>query len=170
MIEALEDRLVPTAFAPLAGTADGAAGSLRAAVIAANGNGQDKGSKTSDSAKSQVLSNKIGDSNKSQGDKGSKSTKLDIQGNKNVAKLPGFKSDPKRRLNLARLVLWWFVTHVRGFLMHTKKKLRGQRYFPPSLLLGELFGAAVGLFGGYARSQRRVERIRRQFPVLPGGM
>jgi hypothetical protein len=41
MIEALEDRLVPTTFNALPGAADGAAGSLRAAVIAANGNGQD---------------------------------------------------------------------------------------------------------------------------------
>jgi hypothetical protein len=39
--EALETRLTPAAFNPLPGAADGAAGSLRAAVIAANGNGQD---------------------------------------------------------------------------------------------------------------------------------
>ena len=63
-------------------------------------NSFDKGTKTSDSAKSQVLSNKIGDSNKTQGDKSIKATKFDLQGNKNVAKLPGFKSDPKMHAQL----------------------------------------------------------------------
>jgi hypothetical protein len=40
-IEALEDRRVPAVFNPLPTAADGAASSLRAAVIAANTNGQD---------------------------------------------------------------------------------------------------------------------------------
>src|SRR5262245_22850697 len=40
-VEALETRLAPAAFAASAAAADGAAGSLRAAIIAANGNGQD---------------------------------------------------------------------------------------------------------------------------------
>jgi hypothetical protein len=40
-VEVLETRLVPATFNPPANAADGAAGSLRAAVIAANGNGQD---------------------------------------------------------------------------------------------------------------------------------
>jgi hypothetical protein len=39
-VETLEDRVVPTLFAPLPGTADGAADSLRAALITANGNSQ----------------------------------------------------------------------------------------------------------------------------------
>src|SRR5262245_39929032 len=39
-IEALEDRTMPAVFNPLVAAADGAAGSLRAAVIAANSNGQ----------------------------------------------------------------------------------------------------------------------------------
>jgi hypothetical protein len=31
------------------------------------------------------------------------------------------------------------------------------------MLAGELWGGIVGLFGGYGRSARRVEEIRRQF-------
>lgn len=40
-VEPLEGRLAPATFAPLASAVDGAAGSLRAAIIASNGNGQD---------------------------------------------------------------------------------------------------------------------------------
>jgi hypothetical protein len=40
-IETLEDRRVPAVFNPLASASDGAPNSLRAAIIAANGNGQD---------------------------------------------------------------------------------------------------------------------------------
>src|SRR6516225_9748921 len=40
-LEVLEDRLAPAVFAPLAATPDGAPGSLRADIIAANSNGQD---------------------------------------------------------------------------------------------------------------------------------
>jgi hypothetical protein len=40
-LEPLEDRFLPTVLNPLPGTPDGAAGSLRVAIIAANSNGQD---------------------------------------------------------------------------------------------------------------------------------
>jgi hypothetical protein len=40
-VEALEDRLLPALFTPLPGTPDGDPGSLRADIIAANGNGED---------------------------------------------------------------------------------------------------------------------------------
>src|SRR5262249_37657185 len=39
--EALEDRTLPAVFNPLPSAGDGAAGSLRAALVAANGNGED---------------------------------------------------------------------------------------------------------------------------------
>jgi hypothetical protein len=41
ILESLEDRRVPATFAPLTSAADGAANSLRAAIIQANSNGQD---------------------------------------------------------------------------------------------------------------------------------
>ena len=74
------------------------------------------------------------------------------------------KSDPDRRVNLLRLIRWWFVNDLLGLLMHLKKKLQGRRHLPPSLFLGELWGGAVGLLGGYTRSLRRIEDIRKRFP------
>src|SRR5262249_3389564 len=41
LLEGLEDRRVPATFSPMASAADGTANSLRAAIIAANTNGQD---------------------------------------------------------------------------------------------------------------------------------
>ena len=73
------------------------------------------------------------------------------------------KDDPERRINLLRLIYWWFVNDLLGLLMHLKKKLQGRRHLPPSLFLGELWGGVVGLFGGYSRSLRRVEEIRKSF-------
>jgi hypothetical protein len=72
------------------------------------------------------------------------------------------KTDPERRVNLIRLVVWWFANGLIDVLRHFKRRLRGERHIPPSLLLGEVYGGMVGLLGGYERSQRRVDRIRKQ--------
>ena len=73
-------------------------------------------------------------------------------------------TDPERRVNVTRLIVWWFSQHTRDLLGHLKKRLRRQEHIPPSLLIGELWGGVVGLLGGYARSRRRVDEIRRQVP------
>ena len=73
------------------------------------------------------------------------------------------KNDPERRVNLIRLILWWFVNLLFYFQRHLRRKLQGRRHFPPSLFLGELWGGAIGLLGGYSRSRRRVEEIRKSF-------
>jgi cellulose synthase/poly-beta-1,6-N-acetylglucosamine synthase-like glycosyltransferase len=73
-------------------------------------------------------------------------------------------TDPERRVNVTRLIVWWFSQHTRDLLGHLKKRLRRQEHVPPSLLIGELWGGVVGLLGGYARSRRRVDEIRRQVP------
>jgi glycosyltransferase involved in cell wall biosynthesis len=72
------------------------------------------------------------------------------------------KTDPERRINLLRLIVWWFANHARGVLDHLVKSTRGREHVPPSLLVGELWGGFCGLLGGYARSVRRIEKIRRQ--------
>jgi hypothetical protein len=72
------------------------------------------------------------------------------------------KTDPERRINLLRLTLWWFSNHAGRLLEHLVKRMRRREHFPLSLLAGELWGGVVGLFGGYARSKRRVEKIRRR--------
>ena len=74
------------------------------------------------------------------------------------------KSDPERRVNLIRLICWWFVNDLLNLLVQLKKKIRGQRHIPLSIFLGELWGGAVGLMGGYSRSLRRVDEIRKHYP------
>jgi glycosyltransferase involved in cell wall biosynthesis len=73
-------------------------------------------------------------------------------------------SDPERRENLIRLIVWWFGYETTTLLVHVKKKVQGKPHIPLSIFLGELWGGVVGLLGGYSRSQRRVEGIRKRFP------
>jgi glycosyltransferase involved in cell wall biosynthesis len=74
------------------------------------------------------------------------------------------KTDPERRVNLIRLIKWWFIFDMKHFLHNFKRKVCRQPYLPPSLFLSELWGGVIGLFGGYSRSLRRVEAIRKHFP------
>jgi GT2 family glycosyltransferase len=74
------------------------------------------------------------------------------------------RTDPQRRAHLLHLVAWWFNSHARDLLKHTRRRLLGRPHIPPVMLAGELWGGVVGLLGGYARSQRHVAKIRRQFP------
>lgn len=74
------------------------------------------------------------------------------------------KNDPERRVNLIRLIYWWFINDLTMLLMHLKKKALGKVHLPPSIFLGEIWGGVAGLMGGYSRSQRRVEKIRKRFP------
>jgi len=73
------------------------------------------------------------------------------------------RTDPERRFNLLRLAYWWFVHHTSGLLRHIKRRARGLEHIPPTMLAGELWGGVCGLLGGYSRSQRRVDAVRRQF-------
>ena len=74
------------------------------------------------------------------------------------------KHDPERRPKLKRLVTWWYVHMLQNIFRNFKKKVQGKIHLPPSIFLGELWGGTVGLFGGYARSLRRAEEIRKRFP------
>jgi glycosyltransferase involved in cell wall biosynthesis len=73
------------------------------------------------------------------------------------------KSDPERRGNFRHLIVWWLIDHVGTLLGHAKNRALGKPYIPPSLFLGELWGGLAGFLGGYPRSQRRVEEIRKRF-------
>jgi GT2 family glycosyltransferase len=73
------------------------------------------------------------------------------------------KSDPERRLRLMRLIMWWFGDRCHLLVTHLKKSVRGHDHLPPSMVVGELWGGVTGLLGGYGRSQRRVEKIRKRF-------
>jgi glycosyltransferase involved in cell wall biosynthesis len=74
------------------------------------------------------------------------------------------KNDPERRIVLIRLVVWWFKHNLARLLGSLKNGARGDHSLPPTMVLGELWGGVLGLLGGYGRSQRRVEKIRKQFP------
>ncbi|WP_270934407.1 glycosyltransferase family 2 protein, partial [Falsiroseomonas oryzae] len=69
-------------------------------------------------------------------------------------------ADPAYRPRLRRLVAWWFASQFRQLL----RSLRGRHVAPPGMIVVELLGGMVGLFGEYSRSARRVERIRRAQP------
>jgi len=70
-----------------------------------------------------------------------------------------YQRDSTQRSKLRRLVSWWFKDQVHQL----GKSLIGHHPLPPRMMLAELWGGVVGLMGEYTRSQRRVERIRRQF-------
>jgi len=67
--------------------------------------------------------------------------------------------DPSQRSKLFGLTRWWFKAKVRNLI----KSLRGRYILPPRMVAAELFGGVVGLLGEYSRSQKRIEKIKRQF-------
>jgi glycosyltransferase involved in cell wall biosynthesis len=73
------------------------------------------------------------------------------------------KTDPERRVNLTRLILWWFVNDLKDVVKQVRKRARRERHVPPSIIVAELCGGVAGLLGGYARSQRRVAGLRTRF-------
>ena len=70
-----------------------------------------------------------------------------------------YQTDPPQRSKLRRLVLWWFKYQLRQLL----KSLAGRHMLPPGMIIAELKGGIAGLLGGYYRSSKRIEQIRRQF-------
>jgi glycosyltransferase involved in cell wall biosynthesis len=73
------------------------------------------------------------------------------------------KSDPERRANLIRLIWWWIGYEVRGFFLNLKNKLQRRPYIPLAIFSGELRSGIGAFFGGYERSVRRIEKIRRRY-------
>lgn len=70
-----------------------------------------------------------------------------------------YQTDPGKRSQLIRLIGWWI-----GYqLDELQKSIRGCHALPPGMILAEMWGGIVGLFGEYPRSLKRIEQIRRQF-------
>jgi len=69
-----------------------------------------------------------------------------------------YRTDPSARRHFRRVVKCQFT---RG-IFQLVKSLLGRHVLPPSLLLAELWGSLTGWMGGYDRSVRRIEKIRRQ--------
>lgn len=70
-----------------------------------------------------------------------------------------YLTDPPRRDRLRRIVQWWFKDQSKQLL----NSLLGRHALPPRMVLAELRGGVKGLLGEYARSERRIEEIRRRF-------
>ena len=71
-----------------------------------------------------------------------------------------YQQDPPQRSKLLRLVNWWFVNQSKQLI----KSSVGLHILPPGMLLAEIWGGVVGLLGEYSRSQKRIDRIKQQFP------
>ncbi|MEG4961766.1 MULTISPECIES: glycosyltransferase [unclassified Microcoleus] len=70
-----------------------------------------------------------------------------------------YQTDPSQRSKLRWLVGWWFADQLNQL----QKSVRGCHVLPPTMILAELWGGVVGLFGEYPRSLKRIEKIRQQF-------
>ncbi|MEG3904683.1 glycosyltransferase [Microcoleus sp. B4-C5] len=70
-----------------------------------------------------------------------------------------YQTDPSQRSKLRSLVAWWFANQLNQL----QKSVRGCHVLPPSMILAELWGGVVGLFGEYPRSLKLIEKIRQQF-------
>ena len=71
-----------------------------------------------------------------------------------------YKYDPPQRPQLLRLINWWFMD-LLSQLLDSSSYLH---VVPPGMILAEIWGGIVGLFGEYSRSQKRSEKIKQQFP------
>lgn len=69
------------------------------------------------------------------------------------------RTDPAMRGKLVRLIRWW----VGDQCWQLGQSLSGHHVLSPSMILAEMWGGIVGLWGEYDRSQQRVAAIRRQF-------
>ena len=67
------------------------------------------------------------------------------------------RTDPAMRPRFRRLIVWWTLWQIRRLA----RRLRGgHEPVPAGMILAELRGGIVGLFGEYGRSQRRSGAIR----------
>lgn len=69
-----------------------------------------------------------------------------------------FRVDISQRKKWMRQLAWWFGKYQSKQFV---KALLNRPAPPARMVLAEIFGALNGLLGGYARSQRRVARLRR---------
>ncbi|MEG4203713.1 glycosyltransferase [Microcoleus sp. Pol7_A1] len=70
-----------------------------------------------------------------------------------------YQTDPSQRSKLRWLVGWWFADQLNQL----QKSVRGCHVLPPTMILAELWGGVVGLFGEYPRSLKRIEKMRQKF-------
>lgn len=70
------------------------------------------------------------------------------------------QKDPTQCRKLRYLIRAWFSSHLRELA----GSFIGRAPIPVYMVLAEIAGGIAGLMGGYSRSVKRIERIRKQFP------
>jgi len=71
-----------------------------------------------------------------------------------------WRTDLTERAKIGRWALWWLSFQLSKIL--TPYLRRTRKPWPWDLVMAEVAGGAVGLFGEYGRSQKRIELLRRQ--------
>jgi hypothetical protein len=71
-----------------------------------------------------------------------------------------WRTDLAERPKISRWALWWLSFQLSKIL--TPFLRRNRKPWPWDLVMAEVAGGAVGLFGEYSRSQKRIELLRRQ--------
>lgn len=72
-----------------------------------------------------------------------------------------YQTDLAKRSELRHLIRWWFKYQYR----QAKNSFKGKNPLPISMVLAELWGGMMGLFGGYQRSLQRIESIKAKSTV-----
>jgi GT2 family glycosyltransferase len=72
-----------------------------------------------------------------------------------------WRADPADRPKIRRWLLWWASYQLSKILVPFLR--RTQERWPWDMVLAEMCGAVIGLWGEYDRSLARVEKVRRQF-------
>jgi hypothetical protein len=70
-----------------------------------------------------------------------------------------YLADSSLHPKLHYLIRWWFKYQFRQ--LH--RSLRRRHILPPDMILAELIGGIIGLFGEYGRSKRRIADIHRRY-------
>lgn len=73
------------------------------------------------------------------------------------------QTDAAQHATLRCLIRAWFRSRLRELALSLIRKAPT----PAHMVLTEMAGGIVGLMGGYSRSVRRIERIRKRFPFYP---
>jgi len=68
------------------------------------------------------------------------------------------KKGASQSLKFRRLRRLWFKLQIQNLI----KSMMGRYVLPPDMVAAELWGAMVGSLGEYSRSQKRIDKIKRQ--------
>lgn len=69
------------------------------------------------------------------------------------------QQDISQRSKFRSLIGWWFQDQLQKLV----ESLTGRSILPTNMILAELWGGIVGIFGEYPRSKKRIEKIKNKF-------